>query len=150
MQTYYALAQLYAYQGNMEPAIAETKEAYGLALSSVPSAIPQMEETLGILYLHSSEIENDIYRTPGERDLFPMRPGQGYQKTGDSEKAIEYLLKYLERKPDDMEVRWLLNLAYMTLEKYPASVPQKYLIPKSAFDSKEDVGRLWTWRRKRD
>jgi len=142
MQTYYALAQLYAYQGNMEPAIAETKEAYGLALSSVPSAIPQMEETLGILYLHSSEIENDIYRTPGERDLFPMRPGQGYQKTGDSEKAIEYLLKYLERKPDDMEVRWLLNLAYMTLEKYPASVPQKYLIPKSAFDSKEDVGRF--------
>lgn len=142
MQTYYALAQLYAYQGNMEPAIAETKEAYRLALSSVPSAIPQMEETLGILYLHSSEIENDIYRTPGERDLFPMRPGQGYQKTGDSEKAIEYLLKYLERKPDDLEVRWLLNLAYMTLEKYPAGVPQKYLIPKSAFDSKEDVGRF--------
>jgi hypothetical protein len=30
----------------------------------------------------------------------------------------------------------------MTLEKYPAGVPQKYLIPKSAFDSKEDVGRF--------
>jgi tetratricopeptide (TPR) repeat protein len=142
MQAHYSLAELYAYQGNMEPAIAESKEAYQIALSGIPHAIPQMEEALGIMYLHASEMENDIYRVPGERDLFPMRPGSGYQKTGDSEKAIEYFLKYLESTPNDLEVRWLLNLAYMTLEKYPESVPQKYLILKAAFESKEDVGRF--------
>ena len=37
---------------------------------------------------------------------------------------------------------WLLNLAYMTLGRYPGGVPQKYLISPSAFESKENIGRL--------
>ena len=36
-------------------------------------------------------------------------------------------LKYLEKKPEDLEVKWLLNLDYMVLGKYPAGVPAKYL-----------------------
>jgi FG-GAP-like repeat/ASPIC and UnbV len=39
-------------------------------------------------------------------------------------------------------VRWLLNLAYMTLGGYPAQVPPKYLIPPSAFESVESVPRF--------
>src|SRR6266436_7031981 len=45
-------------------------------------------------------------------------------------------------RPDTLEVKWLLNLAYMTLGKYPAGVPAKYLIPPSAFQSKETIGRF--------
>jgi tetratricopeptide (TPR) repeat protein len=142
MQAHYSLGQLHAYNGNMEPAIAEFKQSYQIALSDVPAAIPQMEETLGIVYLHESEMENEAYSNPKEKDLFPMRPGNAYQKTGDSEKAIEYFLKYLEKKPSDLEVRWLINVAYMTVGKYPAGVPEKYLIPLAAFESKEDVGRF--------
>ena len=97
---------------------------------------------LGIAYLHKSEMENDVYRHPGDRCIFPPRPGMRYQKTGDSQKAIEYFLKYLERKPDALDVRWLLNLAYMTLGGYPGQVPPKYLIPPSAFESTESVGRF--------
>jgi hypothetical protein len=134
MQSHYSLAQLYAYNGNMEPAIAEFQQSYQIALSDVPAAIPQMEETLGIVYLHESEMENEAYSNPKEKDLFPMRPGNAYQKTGDSEKAIEYFLKYLEKKPNDLEVRWLINVAYMTVGKYPADVPEKYLIPPATFE----------------
>ncbi|MFZ0860887.1 MAG: VCBS repeat-containing protein, partial [Candidatus Sulfotelmatobacter sp.] len=36
----------------------------------------------------------------------------------------------------------VLNLAYMTLGKYPAGVPPRYLIPPSGFDSVEDIGRF--------
>jgi FG-GAP-like repeat/ASPIC and UnbV/PPIC-type PPIASE domain len=142
METHYALAQLYAYQGKMEPAVAEYQASYQMALSAVPAAIPQMSEALGVIYLHKSEIENDVYRAPGEKCLFPMRPGNAYPHPEDSRKSVEYFLKYLELKPDELEVRWLLNLAYMTLGQYPAQVPQKYLIPPSAFESKEDVGRF--------
>ena len=39
-------------------------------------------------------------------------------------------------------MKWLLNIAFMTMGKYPASVPPEYLIPPSAFESKEDVGRF--------
>lgn len=71
-----------------------------------------------------------------------MRRGNAYEKPGDSERAIEYFTKYLEQKPDEIEVRWLLNLAYMTIGAYPDKVPAKYLIPPSAFESAEDVGRF--------
>ena len=44
--------------------------------------------------------------------------------------------------PGDLRVRWLLNLAYMTLGEYPEKVPLQYLIPLDTFDSKVDVGRF--------
>jgi len=137
-----ALAQLYAFQGDMAPSIEQYQAAYQIALSDVPAAIPVLQESLGIMYLHKSEMDNDVFRAPGERCLFPMRPEDAYKKTDDSQRAAEYLLKYLENKPEELEVRWLLNLAYMTMGKYPAAVPQKYLIPLSAFESKENVGRF--------
>lgn len=142
MQMHFGLAQLYAYQGEMNPAIEQYQESYQIALTHVPDAIPQMEEALGVGYLHKSEMANDVYRAPGKKCLFPMRPEDAFLKTDDSKKAIEYFLKYLERKPNELEVRWLLNLAYMTMGKYPAAVPEKYLIPPSTFESKEDVGRF--------
>ncbi len=56
--------------------------------------------------------------------------------------AIQYFLRYLAKKPDELEVKWLLNLTYMTLGQYPASVPQKYLLPPALFTSTENIGRF--------
>ena len=142
LESHYFLAELYAYEGKMDAALPEYEKAYQAAQSGIPSEIPKMEEILGIIYLHKSEMENDVYREPGERCLFPMRPGNAFKKTGDSEKSIAYFQKYLEKKPDELDVKWLLNVAYMTVGKYPASVPDRYLLPMSLFESKEDVGRF--------
>jgi tetratricopeptide (TPR) repeat protein len=138
----YTAAQLYAYQGQMEKAIDLWQIAYGIVQSSSPRLVLPMEETLGIAYLHQSEIENDIYPTPGERCILSSRTTVRYSTTRDSEKAVQYFLKYLEKKPDELEVKWLLNLAYMTLGEYPGGVPEKYRIAPSAFASKEDPGRF--------
>jgi hypothetical protein len=142
IETRYALANLYAYKGSMDKSVAQWEAAYQLAASQLPAAMAELEEVLGIAYLHKSEMENDVYRHPGDRCIFPPPPGVRYRKTGDSEKSVEYLLKYLERKPEALDVRWLLNLAYMTLGSYPDAVPQKYLIPPSTFESRETVGRF--------
>jgi tetratricopeptide (TPR) repeat protein len=142
MQEHFALGELYSYQGKMDPAIDQYLEAYRIAQEKVPAAIPQMDFTLGIAYLHSSEMVNDAYRAPGEKCLFPMRPGNGFTKGSDSQTAIQYFLKYLEQKPQALDARWLLNLAYATLGSYPNGVPAKYLIPLVAFESKESVGRF--------
>jgi hypothetical protein len=83
-----------------------------------------------------------VYHAPGRKCIFPMRPGDAFLKTSDSQNAVKYFLKYLDRKPEEIEVKWLLNLAYMTLGEYPAQVPAKYLIPPSTFESREDVGRF--------
>jgi tetratricopeptide (TPR) repeat protein len=138
----YTAAQLYAFRGQMEKAIQHWQTAFQIVQSSSPRLLLPMEETLGIAHLHESEMENDIYRTPGDRCLLPAHSSPSYSTTQDSEKAVQYFLQYLEQKPDELEVKWLLNLAYMTLGKYPASVPAKYLIPLSAFESKENSGHF--------
>ncbi len=111
--------QLHAYQGEMAQAVAEWEIAYRIASSDVPRAMPLLEEVLGVGYLHKSEMDNDVYRNPGDRCIFPLRPELHYAQTASSAKAVQYFTKYLERKPDDIEVKWLLNLAYMTLGKLP-------------------------------
>ena len=138
-----ALAQLYAYSGEMEQSIEEWKAAYGLAETGAPGYLPNLEESLGASYLHFSEMENDVYRGSRDLDIFPpLRPNAGYERQDLSKRAIEYFQKYLEQRPNDLEVRWLLNLAYMTLGKYPSGVPAAYLIPVENFHSMETVGRF--------
>jgi len=145
IQSHYALAQLQAYQGNMDKAIEQWEAAYKIALSDLPAGVSQLTNVLGVAYLHKSEMENDVYRHPGDRCLFPPRNADSYRITADSEKAIQFFLKYLAQKPerpDHLQVKWLLNLAYMTLGKYPSGVPAEYLIPSSNFESKQSVGRF--------
>ncbi len=142
MSAHFSLGEVNSYQGNMDRAIEQYLEAYRIAREAAPAAVLQMNEALGIAYLHKSEIENDIYRVPGDQCVLSPRSASAYGKPGDSQKAVEYLLKYLEQKPDELEVRWLLNIAYMTLGAYPEKVPPQYLVPPSAFTSAEDIGRF--------
>ena len=142
VQSLFSRAQIFAYSGQMDRAIEQYLSAYELAVSDVSDAAPGIELALGVAYLHKAEMDNDAYRAPGDICLIPMRPGQTYAKAGDAEKAIEYFTKYLRRSPDEADVRWLLNLAYMTVGRYPGGVPPAYVIPPSAFASAEDVGRF--------
>jgi len=142
IQAHYALAQVEAYQGNMDKALAEWEAAYQIAVVNVPAGVPQLEAVLGVAYLHKSQMDNGVFRDPDDKCIFPPHPGMKYDNATDSAKAVDYLSRYLERKPDDVQTKWLLNLAYMTMGKYPAGVPEKYLIPPSVFQSKENIGRF--------
>ena len=138
-----ALAELHAFVGDMGKSIKEWQSAYQIAQSDVPGAIPYLQEALGVSYLHLSEMENGVYRDSGSLDIFPpLHPGAHFDKPENSRLAIQYFLSFLERAPEDLQVRWLLNLAYVTLGEYPAGVPPKYLVPLSDFESKESVGRF--------
>lgn len=138
----YSFGEVYSYEGDMTNAIAQYENAYRIALDKDPPAEQTMNESLGVAYLHKSEMENGLYRKPGDRCLLPMNTQNAYTNKEDSKKAISYFLKFLERKPDDLEVRWLLNVAYMTIGGYPDQVPAQYLIPQNSFTSSEDVGRF--------
>ena len=140
---YAALGQLLAYRGEMSQSIEEWKIAYKIAEDQLPTLLPNIEESLGTALLHASEMENGVYRSPSDLDIFPpLNPHASYTRTEKSEQAIKYYTKYLDQKPDDLEVRWLLNIAYMTIGQYPAGLPKQYLIPPSDFQSKESVGRF--------
>lgn len=142
IQMHYAAADLYAYQGEMDKAIDQFLQAYQIAQNELPAAMPDLEEALGISYLHKSEMDNDAYRHPGDRCLFPPHAPFAYAHQGASQKAIEFFTKYLARKPDTLDIKWELNLAYLTLGRYPDGVPKQYLISPSIFESPEDIPRF--------
>ncbi len=142
MDTQYSWAQLHAYSGELDQAIARWESARRIAEAGVPDALPRMDETLGVAYLHKAELDNNVYRAPGDRCLFPPAAGGAFPEAAASRKAVQYFEQYLARKPDDLEVKWLFNLAHMMLGGYPAAVPAAHLIPPSAFESKTPIGRF--------
>jgi tetratricopeptide (TPR) repeat protein len=138
-----ALAQLYSFSGEMPESIDAWKTAIKLAETADPKYMPNLLESIGATYLHWSEMENGIYSGSRDLDIFPpLDPHASYEKKDESKQAIEYFLKFLALKPDNLEVRWLLNLTYATLGEYPSGVPATYLIPESNFKSKENIGRF--------
>ena len=137
-----ALGELHAYQGDLDKSLPIWEAAYAKAVTDVPQAVTYLEELLGIAYYRKSEAANDVYTKPGDKCIFPFPPGFKYANTTYSEKAIQHLLKVAQLKPEDLEVRWVLNLAYMTMGTYPAAVPKEYLIPPSTFESSESIGRF--------
>ena len=140
MGLHHGLAQLAAYEGRMADAIAHFEQAYQLAqqANSVDSIL-QMEEALGVAHLHKAEMDNDVQAHPGALCLLQQWQNGRYAKTEDVEKAIAYFMRYLARKPEEREVWWLLNLAFMRTGGYPDKVPPAFLIPPSAFHSGPDV-----------
>ena len=92
-------------------------------------------EYLAISYMRLGEQVNCRDNHSAASCLFPIK-GKGVHnnRTG-SERAISIYKGILEVFPDDLQSRWLLNLAYMTLGEHPEKVPQKFLIKPSVFDS---------------
>ncbi len=137
------MAQLYASGGEVYKAIEQQKLAYKIAQANAPQAVPLIAQMIGTAYLHLSEMENGAYRGADNMDIFPpLTDGTHYVKQEESKQAIKYFSEYLEKQPDDYQVRWLLNVAYATLGLYPDKVPPAQLIPLSIFQSSQDVGRF--------
>ena len=115
MNGQYAWAQIHAYIGELDKAIDRWQIAKQIADAGVPGAVAMMEETLGLAFLHKAEMDNGLYRTPGDFCLLPRINAPPYRDSTSVAKAVEYFLKVLEGTPDDPGVRWQLNLAYMAL-----------------------------------
>ena len=67
--------------------------------------------------------------------LFPIQGGGVHQKREGATRAIEVLKGILDQDPDNLQARWLLNVAHMTLGSYPAGVFKRDLIPPGVFAS---------------
>ena len=131
MEAHVALAQVHSYDGEMQEAIAQFEAARRIAEADLPAALPDLIQSLGVAHLHKAEMDNDLYRAPGDRCLLSVRGGTPLKKTEDFDKAIDYFVKLLGTRADDIEAKWLLNLSYMATGGYPALVPPRYAMPAS-------------------
>lgn len=84
---------------------------------------------LAIGHLRLGERSNCISNHAAESCLMPVRGLGIHQDANGSSRAIEVYTELLKENPKDLESRWLLNLAYMTLGDYPKRVPAEYLLP---------------------
>ncbi len=145
VRTVFALELVQA--GKTEEAIAELltarQEAAALpAGEAQDKAITAIDGTLGISYLRLGEQENCILGHSSASCLLPIRGGGVHTQQRGSRMAIEVYTRLLAKAPQDLEYRWLLNLAYMTVGEYPAKVPAAFLIPPAAFAAEAEVPHL--------
>jgi hypothetical protein len=137
------------HNGQTEEAIAELKSVLEKATTGPNShmAPPRFEmdvrEYLALAYLRLGEQDNCIAQHATDSCLLPIQGSGVHAKPRGSRAAIEEYSKLLEIYPSDLNYRWLLNIAYMTLGEHPGKVPEKLLIPPKVFDSDYDIKRFY-------
>jgi hypothetical protein len=97
---------------------------------------------LGLCALRRGEIENCLECVGPSGCIYPIETAAVHKQQEGSREAVKQFTASLRENPGDLRLRWLLNLAYMTLGEYPARVPAEYLIPLDGFRSKVDIGRF--------
>jgi len=97
----------------------------------------------GLAGLRIGENENCILCRGESSCIIPIAPAAIHKNTDGSRLAIKHFREYLQQFPDDLAVRWLLNLAHMTLGEYPTQVDRQFLVGLDHFlHSEVDIGRF--------
>ena len=139
-----AIAALYLHEGQFTEAASWLERILAPGREPAVSADLQAEVhvLLGIAALRRGEIENCLDCVGPSSCIFPIVREAVHTQPAGSREAIRQFTTYLDHEPGDLRVRWLLNLAYMTLGEYPQKVPPMYLIPLDRFQSKAPRGRF--------
>jgi FG-GAP-like repeat/ASPIC and UnbV len=101
-----------------------------------------IEALRGVAALRRGETENCVACCIGSSCIFPLASEAFHQSPSGSREAVRRFTSYLEQRPEDFGVQWLLNVAYMTLGEYPDGVPKDKRIPLGPFQSDGGIGRL--------
>jgi hypothetical protein len=97
----------------------------------------------GVTALRRGETDNCIMCRGESSCILPIAPSAVHTNPTGSRLAIQHFTDYLDRFPNDVGVRWLLNLAHMTLGEYPRKVDPRFVIPLDHFFKSEfDIGRF--------
>ncbi len=145
MEQLLQIAVLQGYEGEFEEACQTLGEARASCESDpvrYGRELPTIIFLQGVMALRRGEVENCVECACQGSCIFPLRPTAFHGEREGSSEAIKYFSEYLEHQPKDMGVRWLLNVAYMTLGQYPEGVPAAYRIPLDPFRSEFDIGRF--------
>lgn len=110
-----------------------------LALDEKAYGVEMIWKDLAVAYLRQGERVNCITNHGAESCILPIRGMAIHSDPTGSGKAIEIYKKLLARNLQDLESKWLLNLAYMTLGEYPKDVPEAFFIPGLEGDTSYQV-----------
>jgi hypothetical protein len=139
-------ATLLNYEGDPAGAYDVLGQARLLAESSPPLAEEWLFTVVycqGVTALRRGETDNCVLCRGESSCILPIAPAAVHTNPTGSRLAIQHFTEYLRQFPDDLEVRWLLNLAHMTLGEHPQKVDPALLVPLDHFRRCEfDIGRF--------
>ena len=140
------LSRQYLFSGRTEDAIAKLMEMHAISkkhpiVFSNEAEINYLAQ-LGISYLRQGEQDNCLDGHNPETCIFPIAGGGVHQKTRGSAAAIPIYEDILRRNPQDMNARWLLNIAHMTLGTYPEGLTPEWLIAPDLWKSDTEIPRF--------
>ena len=95
-----------------------------------------------VAQLRLGEQQNCLTNHTIDSCLLPIRGSGVHLDQRGSRGAIKILEQALQEFPTDLRLRWLLNIASMTVGEYPDKVPPKWLIPPRVFESDYDIKRF--------
>ncbi len=104
--------------------------------------IPGIKQILALAYMRLGEQENCIINHTNRSCIIPIEEEGIHSLEQGSSKAIEIYKELLLQNPKDYSSKWLINIAYMTLGRYPDEVPSQWLVPEAAFQSEGDMTRF--------
>jgi prepilin-type N-terminal cleavage/methylation domain-containing protein len=97
----------------------------------------------GVTALRRGENDNCVMCRGESSCILPIAGSAVHANPTGSRLAIKHFTEYLTAFPDDLEVRWLLNVAHMTLGEYPEMVDLRYRLDLSRFFHSEfDIGKF--------
>ncbi|MFN0128662.1 MAG: FG-GAP-like repeat-containing protein [Verrucomicrobiales bacterium] len=109
-------------------------EADGVNGAPNPQAL-RLKQMLAIGWLRLGEERNCLLKHTSDSCIVPIQEGGVYTDREATLKARDLLVEVLRSSPDEYILRWLLNVAAMTLGDYPGAVPDEFRIslpqPKS-------------------
>ncbi len=139
-------ASLLSTEGEAEKAY-KVLEDFRPSLEQDPIYGPLVLGTLtiqqGVMGLRRGENDNCIMCRGESSCILPISPAAVHTNPRGSRLAIKHFSEYLEIYPADLEIRWLLNLAHMTLGEYPDRVDPRFRLDLARFFHSElDIGRF--------
>ncbi len=111
-------------------------------LNEINDNTKKLHEIYAVTYMRQGEIDNCIENHTSESCLLPIKGKGVHVNQSGSRAAIEIYKKILAKYPNDLQSRWLLNLAYMTLAEHPENVPPQWLIPAKAYQSEYEIPKF--------
>lgn len=129
--------------GQTEKSITQTESVLQLVERSEfqgkQNILIKLKQILAISHLRIGEQENCLNNHTPVLCVIPIADEAIHKIRRGSEKAIELLEEVLQMDPNDLQSKYLLNVAHMTLGQYPDKVPPKFLIPSNYFFKDQDL-----------
>ncbi len=138
------IGMLLMYEGRTK----EAEAAFGQALTLIQQAggparaRADLHALQGIAALRRGEVDNCIECLGPTSCIFPIAPEAAHTRPDGSRAAAAHFVAALAEAPGDLRIRWLLNLAHMTLGDYPDKVPAQHRLALDRFQPAVDLGRF--------